>query len=151
MNWIELISLLLGGTSLLSVIGAVMYFKPRSKIENLNANEKDIQVTDSSLLTLNSVSKQLGEAHKEMGDMRKSIATQDMAIMKLRQKVTILIEIAERQIDLKKYAESHLCTIVGCESRTPPFGTYKSSSDSSILKKLIDELREHEDDSTEEK
>ena len=48
MNWIELIGLLLGGTSIVSVIGAIIYFKPRMKTENLSAKDKDIEVSKNA-------------------------------------------------------------------------------------------------------
>ena len=144
MEWYNILSLVFGGTSLLGVIGAIVYFKPRLKIENLNADDKDVQVSQSSITTLKDVNEQLKEAHKDMAEMRKSISNQDLSILKLKRRITILIDIAERQTGLKKYAESHLCTVMNCDFREPPFGTYKTSSDSSELQTLIEELRKDE-------
>ena len=144
MEWYNILSLIFGGTSLLGLIGAVVYFKPRLKIENLNADDKDVQVSQSSITTLKDVNEQLKETHEELREVRKTISKQDENYYKLKRRITKLIDIAERQTGLKEYAESHLCTVMNCDFREPPFGTYKSSSDRDELKRLVEELREDE-------
>lgn len=148
MDWMNMISILLGGTSLIGVLWGLVYFKPRSRIEHLNAKDKDVDVAEKALGNLAILNDQLKEAYQKIGRMgerldeqRRLIDRQEKDISTLKHQTTILIEIAERQISLKKYAESHLCTVIDCKLRTPPFGSYKSSSDRSILEGLVSELR----------
>ena len=136
LNWV------LSGTSLLTALGWFRSYRSAKKVENLTANEKDITVTDTSLVTLKNVSEQLGDAHILMGVMRKDIAKQDLIIHNFRNTIFKLKKIVDTQIGLKEFAEANICLVKDCELRTPPNGIYKSSSNKRLLDAIQKELEE---------
>lgn len=149
MDWIGTLGLLFGGTSLVTVIYGIIYFKPRSRIENLTADQKDIEVAKQAMIALNEVQKDLQERitnnrdiEKRMEVYRYRLNKQGKSISDMRSKMLILAEITEKQIERKEFAEGSICTIKGCTLRVPPMGTYKSSSDSVAIKDLMDSLKE---------
>lgn len=148
MDWMGILGIVFGGTSLLTVIGGIAYYKPRSRVENLIADEKDIEVAKQAMSALKEVQGDLTEriiTNREIGqrmeEYRSRLNKQGRSIIDMRSKMLILAEITEKQIQQKEFAESSICTIETCQMRVPPFGTYKSSSDSEVIKDLMDSLR----------
>lgn len=148
MDWMGILGIVFGGTSLITVIWNVIYYKPRTRIENLTADEKDIEVAKQAMSALKEVQKELQdrilnsrEIEKKMEKYRLRLNEQGRSISDMRSKMLVLVEITEKQIEQKKQAEGSICTIKTCQMRIPPIGTFKSSSDSVAIQDLKESLR----------
>lgn len=133
MNWIELIGLLLGGTSIVSVIGAIIYFKPRMKTENLSAKDKDIEVSKNAMALVVTLEERLN-AKAEMITRLESIANENNTRIReqgwLIQQHERRLEGMQRAINSevikKKFAERLICFNEKCQIREPELGSFKS-------------------------
>ncbi|MDD4729467.1 MAG: hypothetical protein PHN55_12055 [Dysgonamonadaceae bacterium] len=148
MDWMGIIGIVFGGTSLATVLWSIVYYKPRSRVENLIADEKDIEVAKQAMYALKEVQDDLRdrivrdrEIGQKMEEYKSRLNKQGRSIIDMRSKMLILVEITEKQIERKEFAEGSICTIKGCTLRVPPTGTYKSSSDSVAIKNLKDKLK----------
>ena len=134
MDWINGISILLGAVGGISGISALVYFKPRNKIEHLNVSDKQINVSNEAMKALNEVYRQLNENLIEIGKLRVSSG-------ELWEIVRLQTSVLERQINRKEYAESNICTDDKCSVRTPPIGTYKTSNSDAEMTQVMDRIK----------
>lgn len=153
MDFSTIMTYFFGGTSIFSIIMGFLFYKQKKKLEHLNVKDKDIDVAVKAVANYNMLNEQIEKAYekiKKLGEKldesTEVIVSQNHKIIVMENRIEILIEIAERQIELKEYAESHLCTVVECKLREPPMGTYRSSSDKGVLKDLLVQLRKKEEE-----
>lgn len=119
--------MLLGAVGGISGISAFLYYKPRKKLEDLNANAKQIDVANEAMKTLNDVQTRLREAFVEINGL--------WEIVRLQTRVL------EKQINRKEYAESHLCKVINCKLREPEFGTYKTSNSDEEMMQVMERIK----------
>lgn len=143
MDWIGLAGVLLGGTSLLGIIGFFIFFKQRAAIENLNVNEKDVQVSALALEVVRKAEEHLSGKYDKIVELEKIIQENnqiitmhaqkqkemDYIIKEHERKIRGMNQAIKRQVNRKKYAERLLCTKEDCILRLPPLGTYRSDDD----------------------
>lgn len=148
MEWVTIWGFVFGGTSLLNVAGYISFYKSKKKVENLTADGKEVEVAKDAMQLVKDVQSQLKESIQNQDTLRKQVHnyqnrlnSQGRSISEMRGNMIILAEITEKQIERKKYAESNICTFVDCDMRTPPIGTYRSSSDSMVIEDLMSKLK----------
>ena len=150
MNWIELIGLLLGGTSIVSVIGAIIYFKPRMKTENLSAKDKDIEVSKNAMALVVTLEERLN-AKAEMITRLEGIANENNAkirdqgwlIQQHERRLTGMQKAINSEIAKKKYAERLICFNDKCPIREPELGSYKSNTCDECKDKIVHHEQEN--------
>lgn len=138
MDWINGISILLGAVGGISGISALIYYKPRSKIEQLSVSNKQLDVANEAMETLVRVQKQLKANIDEIGILRES----DSELWLI---VGWLSEVVDKQISRKEFAESNICTVAECELRVPPLGTYKTGNSDADMKMIMEKIKKLQD------
>lgn len=144
MDWINGISMMLAAVGGISGISALIYYKPRNKIEHLNVSDKQIDISNEAMKALNEVYKQLNENLIEIGKLRASDG-------ELWEIVRLQTRVLEKQINRKEYAESHLCKVINCKLREPSFGTYKTSNSDEEMMQVMDRIRKLQGDKSDVK
>lgn len=146
MDWINGISMLLAAVGGISGISAFLYYKPRKKMEDLNVNDKQINVVDQAMKTLVEVQTQLTGAIIEIGRLTGEIGILTESDGELWQIVRLQTRVLEKQIPRKQYAESNICTVADCELRIPPIGTYKTGNSDKEMEEVMIKIRKLQDD-----
>ena len=130
-----IILLITGGA--FSLVGNIVYRKYRKKSEKLEPDRKEIEVADAARQNAYNSQLEVGEWHQKVNELYDKTSEMKSEIGELKSQLDdnrrVIDEIQEmltRQVGRKKYAESHLCTVVDCVLRTPPLGSYKSDDDS---------------------
>lgn len=148
MEWTTIWSIVFGSTSILNIIGGVFFFKSKRKVENLTADAKEVEVAKDAMALVGDIQKQLKDRIANDDNLRiqieeyqKRLNNQDLSISQMRVNMITLVDIIDRQIGRKKYAESNICTMFDCDLRTPPRGTYRSSSDTKVVEDLKAKLK----------
>ena len=144
MDWINGISVILGAIGGISGVSALLYYKPRKKIEDLSVSNKQIDISNEAMKALNEVYKQLNENLIEISKLRASDG-------ELWEIVRLQTRVLEKQINRKEYAESHLCKVINCKLREPSFGTYKTSNSDEEMMQVMDRIRKLQGDKSDVK
>lgn len=162
MDWISgivsLLGVVLGGGSAFMIYREVKFRRQAERKEDISVRHADIEAHDLDITAagraVETISKmqeehqRLLEKVKQMAEKldkyRRATLENERIINKQEYQIGLLVEIAERQIGRKEYAERNLCQMVDCKLRTPPMGTYRSSSDTTVLMKLVEELKKEE-------
>lgn len=143
MDWIGIIGVLLGGTSLVGVIGFFVFFKQRTAKENLSVKEKDTQVStlglevaakaEEALLgkydRIEVLEKVIQESNELIHQQAQKLRETDYIVKQHERKIIGMDKAIKRQVNRKRYAERLLCTVKECTLRTPPLGTFKSEDE----------------------
>lgn len=122
-----IILLITGGA--FSLVGNVVYRKYRKKLEKLEPDKKDVDVADMARLNAYNAQIEVGEWHAKVNELYDKTSEMKAEIGELKSQLDEIQGMLTRQVSRKKYAETHLCTVVDCTLRKPPLGTYKSDDD----------------------
>lgn len=134
MSIIEIISLITGGTSLIGVIGAIAYFKPRLRTEKLTAMQKDVEVAKNAMDVvlileerLESKSKKITELDEQSYASSIKMREQSWLIQEHERKISGVQRELNKETARKEYAERFICFDETCPVRKPALGSYKSN------------------------
>ena len=150
MDLYNLLSILLSSSAFITIIGSIVHRRQRSRIEELNADARDVEVSKETRQLLLDVQNDLNERIKENRALIRGVEGLRAALFDIRSKMFALIEITETQIERKGYAESNICTRSLCTLRTPPIGEFKSSSSRSVIQELKESLRQELENSNQD-
>ena len=127
-DWAQLFSFISGLISL-GAIGSIVFFKYRRKSERLKPKREDIEITDITRKSAEEAMDEVGKWHDKVNELYDVSSEMKREIGELKSQLDEIQGMLTRQVSRKKYAETHLCTVVDCTLRKPPLGTYKSDDD----------------------
>lgn len=143
---LEIIGMVLGGTSLLSIIGAIVYYRPRLKTEQLSAKDKDIEVATRAMTLVNILESRLNEKAELITKLEKSaylncnkLKAQGWTIQEHERKLNGMQKAMDIEISKKKQAEKFVCFNVNCPVREPQLGTFDEKNPPLMNTKLIND------------
>lgn len=135
MDWISLLGFIFGGAGLIGSIGAILYFKPRFKVEKLTAKGKDIEVSDSAMdlvakleKRLNSKSDMITKLEEQACIDRQKARERDYLLAQHERKIEGMQRTIKEEIKKRKFAERLICFEEDCTLRKPKLGTYKKEA-----------------------
>lgn len=129
----------ISGIISLGAVSSVVFFRYRRKSEKLKPQNEGMDIADKASKYAESVMDEVGKWHEkvnalyeESGKMKQEITELKYLLDMNGRKIAGIQETLRRQIGRKKYAEKHICTVLDCKLRQPPFGSFTSEDGDAI-------------------
>ena len=137
-DWVGLFGLIFGGAGLLGTIGGFVYFKPRLRKEDSEADKAkhdakmaDLAVSEKAYQIIDKLQEELQERTRATLELEASahqnslkLNEHEYTIAKLGRDVSKLQRTVDVELRRRRYAEQLICLREDCDTRIPDIGTY---------------------------
>ena len=137
-DWVGLFGIIFGGAGLLGTIGGFVYFKPRLRKEDSEADKAkhdakmaDLAVSEKAYQIIDKLQEELQERTKDTLELEKfahqnslKLNEHERTISDLGRDVSKLQKTVDAELRRRRYAERMICIRKDCDIRIPDIGTY---------------------------
>lgn len=137
-DWVGLFGIIFGGAGLLGTIGGFIYFKPRLRKEDSEADKAkhdakmaDLAVSEKAYEIIDKLQEELQERTRATLELEQSahknslkLNEHERTISDLGRNVNKLQRTVDAELRRRRYAERMICLRNDCNIRIPDIGTY---------------------------